>query len=107
MYRFGVIYIIFGDIVFSFVALVINTFYTKIFVNYGLVEQIKDVSMMIGISSVLSIIGLTYIDEISNDYLKILTGILFVGGFYLMGMYYLNKKLFLDNVYIIKSKFLK
>jgi O-antigen/teichoic acid export membrane protein len=107
MFRYGVIYIIYGEIVLSFLALIINTYYTKRFVNYGIIEQLKDVSIIFVISIVLTILGMILMNQISNDYLKIIILPVFLGGFYLTGMYYFNKKILFDNFNIIKSKFLK
>lgn len=105
MFRFGVIYIIYGEIFLSFLALIINTFYTKRFVNYGLLEQLKDIAIIFLISIILTILGFILIDLFENDYLKILSVTLFIASLYLLAMYYLNKKLLLDTIDIIKSKF--
>lgn len=107
MYKFGVIYIIYGEIALSFLALIINTFYTKKFVDYGLFEQLKDISAIIIISMVLAGIGLFFIDIIESDYLKIIIEILFMVSFYLISIFYFNKKLFFNNVNIIKNKLIK
>lgn len=107
MYRFGVIYIIYGEIVFSFLALLINTYYSKKLVNYGIVEQLKDISTIIIPGLVLAGIGMFLIDEIVNQFLQIIIVALFVMVIYLISIYYLNNKLFVDNLEIIKSKILK
>ncbi len=107
MFRFGVIYIIYGEIFLSFIALIINTFYTKRFVDYGLIEQLKDIAIMFFISIALSLLGFLLIDQFKNDYLKILMVTLFIPIFYLIGMYYLNKKILFDNLAIIQSKLVK
>ena len=107
MSRFGVLYIIYGEIVFSFLALLINTYYSKKLVNYGIVEQLKDISTIIIPGLVLAGIGMFLIDEIVNQFLQIIIVALFVMVIYLISIYYLNNKLFVDNLEIIKSKILK
>ncbi len=39
MYRFSVLFIIYGEIIVSFLALGINTYYTKRMIGYGIIEQ--------------------------------------------------------------------
>jgi len=68
MYRYGVVYIIMGEIILSFIALIINTIYTKKFLNYGVFEQLKDVSSSLIISLILGVLGMLMIDQMSNDY---------------------------------------
>jgi O-antigen/teichoic acid export membrane protein len=107
MYRFGIINIIYGEIVCSFLALLINTFYTKRFVDYGMFEQLKDISVILLTSIVLTGIGILLMDEVANQYLQIVVIIFMIGSLYLISMYYLNRKLFLDNLDIVKNKISK
>ncbi len=104
MYRFGVIYIIYGEIFFSYMSLLINTYYTKKLVNYGFLEQLKDISIILLTSIVLTGIGVLIMGEITNQYLKIGVIVIFIGSLYLICMYYLKRILFLDNLKIIKNK---
>jgi len=104
MYRFGVIYIIYGEIFFSYVALLINTYYTKKLVNYGFLEQLKDLSRILLTSITLTFLGTLLMDQVTNQYLKIAVIIVFIGSVYLISMYYFNRKLFFDNLKIIKNK---
>ena len=73
-------------------------------VNYGIVEQLKDVSILFFISVILAASGIFFMNGIDNNYLKIAFTILFIVSFYLVGMYYLNRKLLIDSIEIIKSK---
>ena len=104
MYRFGVIFIIYGEIINSYLALVINTYYTKKFVDYGTLEQLKDVSTIILTSGLLSLLGFMLLTKIPDPYLKIMTGVLFIGSFYLIGIYLFDKKLLKDNFIILRNK---
>lgn len=107
MYKFGVIYIIYGEIVLSFIALLINTYYSKKLVNFGIIEQLKSLTSIIIISIILIALGIVLMNQIGNDYFKITIVPFFMSTFYLIGMYYFNKKMFFDNLKIIKSKMLK
>jgi hypothetical protein len=88
-------------------ALLINTFYTKRFVDYGMFEQLKDISVILLTSIVLTGIGILLMDEVANQYLQIVVIIFMIGSLYLISMYYLNRKLFLDNLDIVKNKISK
>lgn len=107
MYQYGVIYIIYGEILLSYIGLVINTYFTKKLIGYGLMEQLKDLSIMLLASFLLASLGIVLMNEFINDYLKILFGVLFVGSFYLIIIFIFNRKILLDNLDIIKSKFFK
>lgn len=103
MYRFGVLYIIYGEVFLSFLATLINGYYAKSLINYGIFEQLKDV-LNITISIIIIIfIGNILLSEISNDYYKIIIGTSFVIISYLISMYFLNKTILIENWKIIKN----
>ncbi|MDJ0645031.1 MAG: lipopolysaccharide biosynthesis protein [Flavobacteriaceae bacterium] len=104
MYRYGVIFIIYGEVVLSVISLLINTYYTKRLVSYGLTDQIKDIFAPLFTSSVLVIIGFELTDLFSNSYFKIVSGIIFIICFYNLIMYFLNKQLLLETKNIIVKK---
>jgi O-antigen/teichoic acid export membrane protein len=103
-YKYGVIFIIIGEIAFSFLALAINTFFTKRFLRYGFFEQIKDVAIIFVASIIIAVLAyrLTYLFD--NYYIKISISILFIISTYLFSMKLFNKKLFNANVSIITNK---
>ena len=107
MYRFGVIFIIYGEILLSLIALFINGYYTKKFIKYGMFEQLKDMSNIFLISIISVLMGFFIIGFVNNDFLKILIGILITGGTYLILQYCFNRVFFLNNVNLIGSKFKK
>ena len=47
MYRFGIIFIIVGEVFISFTALFINTYYTKKFINHGIINQWRDIKQIV------------------------------------------------------------
>jgi O-antigen/teichoic acid export membrane protein len=107
MYRFGVIYIILGEILVSFFALAINGYYTKRLINYGIIEQLKDLSSITLTSGILSLVGLMLTNRITNPYLSIFIGVVLIGCVYLSIMYYFNKRIITDNLELIKGLMLK
>ena len=104
MYRFGVIYIIYGEIFFSFLSLIINCYYTKKLVNYGILEQLKDISAIILSVIALTIVGLHLSNLFENDYIKIILPTLIIMSLYLLSIYFFDRKLFYNNLDIIKKK---
>lgn len=107
MYKYGVLSIIYGEIVLSFSSFLIYTFFTKKFINYGPIEQLKDISMVLITSIVLAVLGFWLINEFDSDYLKILNVTLFIGCSYLISMFFFDRKLFLENYSMIKGIFIK
>jgi len=55
-YRFGVEGLLFGKIIVSFLAYIVNTMYTSHFANYGLKEQIIDFIPAIGLTGVMAVL---------------------------------------------------
>lgn len=104
MFRFGVLFIIYGELVVSFLALFINGYYTKKMINYGMFEQLKDVYKFFISSILIVVMGYFFINLIKNDFYKIIVGSSFSIGIYFIGQYVFNKKLLLDNWIMIKYK---
>lgn len=105
MYRFGVIFIIYGQVFLSFVALFINSIYSKEYINYGTFEQLKDIFSTLLISLVIIISGILFLELIFSNYLKIIVGGVFTIGSYILLQFVFNKKLLMSNIDIIKAKF--
>lgn len=104
MYRFGVLYIIYGQVLLSLISLFINSFYSKKLIDYDIFEQLMDVSKTLFISLFIILLGFPIISFVTNDYLKIMFGIFFGGGSYLVLHYLFNKELLISNFVEIKSK---
>lgn len=83
-YRFGVFYIVVGEVILSFISLIINTWYSKIFINYGLFSQLIDIWKI-------TLVGFfaTGIVFLSN---RIITSVIteFIIGFFLFSAVYLG-----------------
>ena len=104
MYRFGVIYIIYGEIIVSMLALFINGHYSKALISYGTLEQLKDLWLTLFITIILVTIGYFITLGISNDYYKIIIGGTITLSGYTFLQYLLNKKMFISNLDIIRVK---
>jgi O-antigen/teichoic acid export membrane protein len=105
MYRFGVIYIIYGEVIVSFISILINAFYTKKLISYSFLQQLKDLSKTFLISGIIILMGFFILKIEINDYLKIAIGSLITAGGYILLQYIFNKDFFISNLEMIKSKF--
>lgn len=77
-YRFGVQAIIYGIVITSMIALVINTYYTKKMIQYGLFQQIRDVlrNTVLAIILFLALLLMQYFVDIPSFQVLIYGGIL-------------------------------
>ncbi len=107
MYQYGVIYIIYGELIVSLLALFINGFYTKKLIDYGIIEQLKDNFKILVISLFVIVIGYFSIKYLINDYLKIIFGIISTMGFYILFQYSFNRIFFNDNISMVRSRIMK
>ncbi|WP_117880639.1 lipopolysaccharide biosynthesis protein [Aureibaculum luteum] len=103
MYKLGVIYIIYGEIVVSVLAIFMSAYYTKRLINYGVFDQLKDLFIILFISIIIVILGSKFSIFIINLYAKIIFGILFVTLLYLGLSYLFNKKLFFEFLQNFKN----
>ncbi|MFW5887078.1 MAG: polysaccharide biosynthesis C-terminal domain-containing protein [Bacteroidota bacterium] len=106
MYPFGVIYIIIGEVILSFIALFINTYFTNKMVNYGFWKQAKDTWKIIAGGIVAG--GIAFLPNLTTDSLPILllTGVLLTLGIFAGSQYLFNRKLFLSTIQL-KNNFKK
>jgi O-antigen/teichoic acid export membrane protein len=98
MYRFGVIYIIIGEIIVSLLALMINTYYTNKLINYGILKQIKDVKHITIGGGVAGIIGYFATFKLTNLWLIFVIGIIGTMGFYILIQYVFNRNFFREVI---------
>lgn len=105
MYPYGIKAIIYGIIALSVLNIFINGFYSKKLIDYGTIEQIKDMSKTLLISFFMIISGLFIMNKISNDYWRIVLGSLYAGGGYTILHYLWHYELFNSTVNEVLSKF--
>ena len=95
MYRFGVVYIIIGEIFTSCLSLMVNAYYTKKLVGYGLTSQLRDLGY-IAVSAVLSgTAGFAVVYVLSNRYVSFFLGAGVTIGGYIIFQYIFNKVFFM------------
>lgn len=82
-FSYGVMALIAGQVVTSYLILFINTYYTKKIIGYGILNQLKDLSMIFLISVLTALLmwSITLIPV--NDALKLIFGIVTGAGVYL------------------------
>ncbi len=98
MIRFGVLYIIIGEVFVSTVALIVNTYFTWKFVDYGFFKQIKDIKeIVIGIT-LSGVIGYLILMKIENLWIKLFSGIFIVSLIFILTQFIFNRTLFREFV---------
>lgn len=106
MYRFGVIYIIIGEIITSFLSLIVNTYYSKRLFSYGMIEQLNDIRVIVFSAAISGLAGYITIYYIENMYFKLFLGSLLTATIYAALQYFFNKDLFFQ-IFKLKEHFVK
>lgn len=101
---FGLVSMCYGNVVFSCLALLLNTHYTKKLMGYGFIKQIKDLSHILIHSLVMGGIVLFVIHFIDIMWIKLLVGILVGGLYYVAGAYIMRFEELKEVLSIIKRK---
>lgn len=105
MYRWGVFYIIVGEVFVSFAALLLNTYYTRKLIDYGLLKQLKDIKEIVIGSAIAGAIGYAISSSADN-----LWFVFFLGGISTFSAYialqYFTNKIFLREVLSLKNSWL-
>ncbi|MCF8333443.1 MAG: lipopolysaccharide biosynthesis protein [Bacteroidales bacterium] len=108
MYRFGVLYIIIGEVGVALLSVYINSFYSNKFVGYGILRQLKD-NWLLLLSAVLTfLIGYITVSSLENIYWEFVLGIAVSGVFFLVFHYLFNRQIMIEFLssknYLIKKK---
>ena len=98
MARHGIIYIIIGEIVLSFIAIIINTFYTHKYIDYGFIKQTKDVYKIFIAAILAALFGLSLNLISSNLWLLLIGGVALTGFLYLIILAFIDGKLMRDTL---------
>ena len=98
MYRYGVLYIIIGQIIVALIAIFINTYYTHKLIDYGIIKQIKDIYKIILGGIIAGILTYIVIFNLNNLWLWFFIGGLLSSFFYIVTQYLFNKQLFLNII---------
>lgn len=103
MYRFGVIYIILGEVLLSFIALIINSWYAHRLVNYGLWKQVLSIWKIFVGGIIAGFIG--YLPSLiyTNLYILFFSGLFLMGFVYFGFQYLFNRQLFTRTIQLKDS----
>lgn len=106
MSRFGVIYIVIGEVITSFLGLYINAYYTKKLLGYGFLSQVKAVSpyFFFSILMVLAIYGFQVYFVFGLPVISLLLQVLLGGGVYLILSLFFKPKGFVEFSTIFKER---
>jgi O-antigen/teichoic acid export membrane protein len=106
MYRFGVVFIIIGEIIVSILSLLVNTYYTQKLLSYGIIEQFNDIRQIVLSAAISGLAGYITIYFIENLYIKLFLGSLLTAAIYIALQYISNKDLFFQ-IQKLKGNFVK
>jgi O-antigen/teichoic acid export membrane protein len=105
-FQFGIMGLIYAQVIISFVAYGINSFYSGYFINYGIAEQLKDILPTFAATFVMGLAVYWLVDWLEmTDLLIVITA-----GFFGIGVYYIFSSLLkldalLDFKEILLEKF--
>jgi len=104
--KYGVIWIIVGEITISFISVFINTFFVQKHVKYGIWGQIKDTWKFYVSAMVAASFGYILIRFIENQWLLLVLGIVTVFGVYLLMQLLFNKDVLLESFKLQNTLFM-
>ncbi|MBI9066038.1 MAG: lipopolysaccharide biosynthesis protein [Salinivirgaceae bacterium] len=76
-----------GYLILSVISFFINTYYSKRFINYGAIEQIRDIAPYFFATAVMAILNLFILTLIDSYIYELIISIIFCGGFYFLIAY--------------------
>mgnify|MGYP006287973373 CR=1 FL=1 len=103
MYRWGVLYIIMGGVIVSFITLFIYNYYTSKFVKYTLLKQLSDIKKIILGAIVAGVLGYLTSYKLENLWLTLLTGGTITISLFIFFQYLINRKLLIEALNFAKS----
>lgn len=93
MWRWGVFYIVLGEVVVSFLALAINTHYTRKFLDYGLWQQLCDSRAILLSSAVTGLVAYAVCQTVQGEIFALPVVFLAAALVYLLLQYFTNRNL--------------
>lgn len=90
--------------IYGFIALILNTVYTKKLLNYGFLRQLRDYRAYLAASVGVLAISLLVSELISNSWIALFTGIVFSGLFYLTICHCFRLYAYTETIGILQSK---
>ncbi|RKY54220.1 MAG: hypothetical protein DRP93_05345, partial [Candidatus Neomarinimicrobiota bacterium] len=105
-YRYGIMYILLGEVVVACISVLINTYFTGKYINYGFFRQMNDIwkiFLSMVIAGVAGFLSTLYIDSL---WLFLLLGLVVTAGVYILMQYLINREIFLEAI-SLKNNILK
>lgn len=90
--------------IYSFVALILNTIYTKKLLNYGFISQFRDYWSYLAASAAVLAISLSTSELITNSWVSLFSGIVLSGLAYVAICHRLKLYAYTETVAILRSK---
>ena len=78
MFRFGVFYIVLGEVIVSLLSLFINTFYIKKYLSYGLFKQLYELKHILIGGFISALAGYLFVSSVQSLYIQLFVGVLLV-----------------------------
>lgn len=100
----GLVALCYGNLIFSLLSLLWNSYYSKRLIGYGIVAQIKDTLHIFIHSLIMGGIVLLSMSLIEIIWIKLIIGILIGGVYYILGAYIFHFDEFNELLSIIKRK---
>jgi O-antigen/teichoic acid export membrane protein len=102
-YQAGVIYIILGEVIISFLSIFIASFFTRSMVGYGIFQQLFEAKEIIIGAIISGIIGFLTITGLENLWLILFIGSIVTITIYLLIQFIFNKSFFMEVVSLKKQ----
>jgi teichuronic acid exporter len=105
MYRWGLIFIIIGQVILSFISLTINTYYTKKLINVGLLRHLSETKEIMLGAIISGIISYILTSDLENLWLQLCFGGIISIGLYIISQYFFNRKFVFEILELRKMLF--
>jgi len=103
-FKYGVIYIIVGEIIVSIIELMVITFFTKKIINYGIQKQLNDIKEIVIGGVLAGMLGFSIYYLTDNLYLIFILGGMITLLSYILFQYLFNKNLLINVIKLFKYK---
>jgi O-antigen/teichoic acid export membrane protein len=97
-FRYGIMYILLGEVVVTFISVLINTYFTGKYINYGFFRQMNDIwkiLLSMVIAGTAGFFSTLYIDSL---WLFLLLGLAVTAGVYVLMQYLINRATLLEAI---------
>ena len=96
MYRFGIIYLVAGIVLFSLPGLYVNSYYTRVYIGYGLARQLNDLKFILIGGALAGVLGYIVSIQSANLLLMLILGSFTTLIIYVVTQYLFNRSLFFE-----------